>query len=232
MARPEPKSCRAALPRYVLAIAGDLGSCVAESEKSGEETSLLDELDCPVGDDLLVAVRKTYSLTYSRKSSLGQIKKTVLRMRELLSSALHPLAEVTDAMKLKPVGHDKSWDEADDVRVFKFVLASVKELEVKVEVEHEGGIRRCLLLDQIKTQPADPLLIAARDLVSLTFQEVFSPLEHRRLLGEIRRRAAEVLVPFNWCLESIDVEPVAIPTNLGFESLEADLAERADGAAG
>lgn len=215
---------RAYRPKFLIVYAGELDGVRFDPSEEAEHESLLEKLDPQPADGVLESLRSALSLTYERYDSYSALPSRLVTIRHKLTTALLPLGPLLRALKLKPVGDDVSWrQDADDQIMHKFVFAPWKELRLKVADENR---ERKWLTELMESQPGDAPLIAAREVLSLTFTEAFTPLEHLRLLGRIRKCAAAALAPCNWCLEAIQIEPVALPTLLGHEFLEQDLSDQ------
>jgi hypothetical protein len=91
------------------------------------------------------------------------------------------------------------------VRLFQFVFARRDAVDITVKVE--GKRRR--LLDVVQYQDATALLTTLRSVVSATFAEAHDEDQHTAILQRIRAEIQAVLPPFNPCLESIEIEPIA-----------------------
>jgi len=195
--------------RFVFVYAGDLDGVTDDPEEgSKERKSWLDQLEAPIGDELLVALRQAFTITYRQDYAEGAAERMLAEIRKLATDALRPCDAILRALRHKPLGADPP--ERHGAKVFKFVVASVRDLSRKVTVEDTKEKAR--FIDVVESAPADGALIALRKIVSLTFSEVFTKKDRRRLLWEIRHLAAEALVPLNAQLEDIEYEPVAMPT--------------------
>lgn len=194
--------------KFLLVLAGDLGSVVDDAE-DGETagTSWLDKLDIEVGDDLVEALRKIFTITYRSDFTENAEERMLTEIRDLATAALRPFTAALKSLRLKPVGVDPEWKD-ESAKVFKFVIVPAKALRTKIKVDRGKKAR---FVDIFETASADGLFVAARKILALTFAEVFTRRERQRVLWEIRRIAADVLVPLNPIIEEMELEPVAMP---------------------
>ena len=92
-------------PRLVLVYVGDLDSTeIEDADGSGKPTSLLGKVDHFVADDLLIALRTIFTLTYSKDTSLASLEKTVREIRHATVGALRGLGPMLKTLRLKPLG--------------------------------------------------------------------------------------------------------------------------------
>jgi hypothetical protein len=179
---------------------------------SDPEENLMDELQCPVADDVLIALRKAFSLTYPRNPFIDGLQKELAEIRRIAVEALKPIPEVLAALGLKPVPAVE--DDKALKKVFLFQFAFAKRVDLRLTVKYEGKSRQ--LLNLLEVFPADPLVTTLRIIVTDTFAEMHNEAEHENALRGIRERIAAVLPPFNELLESIEVEPIAVPQRAKF----------------
>jgi hypothetical protein len=143
-------------------------------------------------------------------------------IRKLATDALAQYGDILRKLRLKPVPSDK---KGERVKLFMFVIVSIRDIVRRVTVEETG--KKARAIDVIDSAPADTALRNLRKILSITFEEVFNRKEMRRSLWRIRQLAAEALVPLNPMLEAIEVEPVGMPT-LGFDEEMYDEEEQGE----
>lgn len=80
-------------------------------------------------------------------------------------------------------------------------------LDLRIQVTHGG--KRQSLLRLLSPDPADALIRTAREVVTLTFSEMYSEDQHEAVLHQIRNNIWDVLPAFNEYLTAIEVEPIA-----------------------
>jgi hypothetical protein len=166
-----------------------------------EDLDLKDEYMFPLGDPLLIALRESFSLTYPRRLEHIESKVMLEKIRNLASDALKPVGEILAQLKLPPVG--KFETEEGVATIFKLIIAPVEKLAPRIAPE------ACI--------PADPVVIALREVLSLSFSEAYSDQDYGVVFAKVRKLAATTLIPYNEILEDLEVEPVAMPTFLGQE---------------
>jgi len=201
-------------PKYFFVFAEDLANIVEDSDDREKKESVEQEyLGCPIGDEVLIALRKAFTHTYFSEDQLRPRKEAVDEIRRVALDALCPLSAILQRLKL-PAASNPNPDEKG-CGVFKYVIAPAKQVRQRVKDEATG--RHVPLIQLIMAEPADHTVRALRHVLKLTFSEVYTDNDYNNLLAEIRRIAADVLLPLNWMLEEIEVEPVAIPKVLGDE---------------
>ncbi|MBS0196994.1 MAG: hypothetical protein JSR77_09565 [Planctomycetes bacterium] len=180
-----------------------------DDEKVDGAETLMELLQAAIGDPCLTALRRIMSMTYFESLE----RTSELCVRDIRALAIQPLGELgkeLEALKLFRIDADRSYEHDHSAKVFKYMIVPAKELRRRANVE---GVRRRQRLDEIfKHTPADPVIRALREVLSMTFREATTPYQFDRILEEIRYAAAAALVPCNPILEQIEVEPVAMPT--------------------
>lgn len=205
----EPKTRKTQPAKYRLVYAADLANVSEDAEDTGpEERTWLYQLDPPIADRLLVSLRQILTITYRQDDAEDAYSRKLEDIRKLAAKALGPLDSILRALRQKPLHADLPQNELP--QIYKFVIASDRDLQRKVLLEDPRTKARFIGL--IESAPADPLFIALRRIVSLTFFEVFGRKDQKKPLWQIRHTAAEALVPVNALLEQIEIEPAAIPT--------------------
>ncbi len=195
-------------PHYLIVEAGILGSVDKDRSlviNSDPDDNLLDELQCPHFDDVLIALRKSFSLTFPRNPFIDGLKEALQEIRRIGVEALQTIPEVLEELNLKPV--PPASEELTPIKayVFQYSLARLDDLQLKVK--YEGKSQK--LASLIEQRPADGVVRTLRDIISDTFEEMFSEEQHEDALRRIRRRIAAVLPPLNDILISIEIEPIA-----------------------
>ena len=194
--------------KLALVFASDFDSVMEDPEPGDQKRKTwLEILEAPAADDLMISMRTIFSITYRHDLDDDAEQKMLADIRKLATDALAPLGDILRKLRLKPVSTDK---KDDGVKLFKYVVVNIRDISRRVTVEDTGDKAR--VIDVIPSAPADRLITNLRRVLSLTFEEVFSRMDLRRLLWQIRRLAAEALVPLNTQLEEIEVEPVGMPT--------------------
>ncbi len=195
-------------PHFLIVHAEILGSIDKDRVlvlDSDPDENLLDELQCPLFDNVLIALRKSFSLTFPRNPFIDGLKDALEEIRRIGVDALQPIPEVLEELKLKPVPPPSEEPRPIKVYVFQYSLARLDDLPLKVK--YEGKSQKFVNL--IEERPADDVVRTLRDVVSDTFEEMFSEEQHEEVLRRIRRRIGAVLPPLNDLLIAIEIEPIA-----------------------
>jgi hypothetical protein len=167
----------------------------AEKQPLGPDLELKDELQFPLGDPILLALRESFTLTYPRRLDFIEPKEMLSRIREVAAAALKPLGDVLTKLKLSSVG--KFEQDEGAVTVFKLVIAPIEKVTSP--------------LDPAAFVPADPVIIALREVLTLSFSEAYSERDYAQVFAKVRKLAAKTLIPYNDVLEYLEIEPVAMP---------------------
>jgi hypothetical protein len=168
------------------------------------ENSLLDEIDSSVADEVLIALRKAFSLTYPRNSFIDDVQSALAEIRRIGSEAMKRMPEVLTDLGLTPIPPVMDDPSLNKSTLFKFVF--VRNSDIDIAVKFEGKRQR--LLNVIGHEDAAPLLTTLRAAISDTFEEAHDEDQHLAILRKIRHRIHSVLPPFNSCLEDIEIEPI------------------------
>lgn len=195
-------------PLWFILLAENLG-CIDENRvfdpEAEPKTNLLDELQCPAADEVLIALRKAFSLTYPRNPFVEGLQQALAEIRRIGVEALKEIPEVLQELRLPPVPATMADASIHRAFVFKFSLARAADLAIKVQ--YEGKTHSLLkLLDPF---PADQLVRTLREVVSDTFSEMHNEEQYEETLTGIRDRIWDTLPPFNILLEEIEIEPIA-----------------------
>lgn len=195
-------------PLYLIVEAEILALVGKDREldpESDPDDNLLDELQCPQFDEVLIALRKSFSLTFPRNPFIDGLQEALLEIRRIGVEALRTIPEAVEELNLKPVPSPGEVGPNTKAYVFQYILARFDDLQLKVK--YEGRTRK--LANLIEQRPADEVIRALRDTVSYTFEEMHSEEQHEDVLCRIRRRIGEVLPSLNELLVSIEIEPIA-----------------------
>jgi hypothetical protein len=196
-------------PTYAIISAEVLGAIGENSVlefDSDPEKPLIDELQCPVADEILIALRKSFSITYPRNPFVEGLAKALKEIRRIGVEALVDLPEVLAELKLAPIPAHSKHDSSGKVYLFKYSL--VKRSDLRRSIIYEGKKRSLMRLAD--PPPADGLIRALREIVSNTFAEMHDENQHEQVLTGIRQKIWDVLPAYNELLMNIDIEPIAI----------------------
>jgi hypothetical protein len=175
-----------------------------EDEDEYPEDSLMDELQCPVADEVLIALRKSFSLTFPRNPFIDGLKESMTEIRRIGVEALKPMPDVLTELGLRPIPQIIDDPIKRKVYVTLFAVARSSDLQITVKT----GTRSKGLLSIIEHFPADSLIWALREVVSDTFLEMHDEDQHSEVLTGIRHKINSVLFPYNSLLEAIEIEPI------------------------
>jgi hypothetical protein len=190
-----PRKPKATESQYLLVPHEAIFEAFAEKQPLRGDLELKDELQFPLGDPILLALRESFTLTYPRRLDFIEPKEMLSRIREVAAAALKPIGDVLTRLKLAPVG--KFVQEDGAVTVFKVVIAPIEKVTTPLNPAHYF--------------PADPVIVALREVLTLSFSEAYSERDYARVFAKIRKLAAKALIPYNDVLEYLEIEPVAKP---------------------
>jgi hypothetical protein len=176
----------------------------------------MDELQCPAADEVLIALRKAFSLTFPRNPFIEGVQSALLEIRRVGVEALKPMPEVLTDLNLAPLPPITDDPVMKKAHLFKFVFARTADLDIKVKV----GNRKRRLLDVVEHDDATPLLTTLRSVITDTSAEAHDEDQHMAILLCIREKIQDVLPAFNACLESIEIEPIAERRSTSDEAAE------------
>ena len=185
---------RTSSPKYYFIPEEVVFEAYAEKHPLRDERELREEHYFPLGDPVLVALREAFSLTYPPRVKEVDSKKQLEQIKLVSTKALRPLGDLLTSLGLAPAG---VMEEDREGAVYKTVIIPGEKLPKAVQPE--------------QLLPADPAIIALREVLSLTFSEAYDIKDFTRIFAKIRQVAAKVLVVSNAVLEFIEVEPVAMP---------------------
>ncbi len=169
------------------------------------DKSFADELDCPVADSLVMALRRTFSLTYPTKPFVEGMAEAITEIRRIGTEVLVEMPEVLGELALKPIPRPLVDSRTPKGELFLFYLAKTSDL--RITVKHEN--RKRSLLNLIGHMPADVLIRTLRTVVSDSFTEMHDEYEHRAVLRSMRSKVWAVLPAYNEVLREIEAEPIA-----------------------
>jgi hypothetical protein len=134
-------------PLWVIVLAESL-DCIDEDHvldpESEPKKSLLKELNCFVADEILIALRKSFSLTYPRNTFAEGLQQALAEIRRIGVEALKEIPEVLQDLRLSPVPGTMADASASRGIVFKFSL--VRSADLAIQVKYEGRTRSLLKL--------------------------------------------------------------------------------------
>ncbi len=208
-------------PRWVIVLTDNL-ACIDENKvfdpESEPKKNLLDELQSHPADEVLIALRKSFSVTYPRNPFVEGLQQALSEIRRIGVEALKEIPEVLQELGLPPV--PATLADASSRRGIVFLFSLVRSADLSIKVQYQGKTHSLLkLLDPF---PADPLIRTLRAVVSDTFSEMHNEEQCGETLKRIRDRIWDRLPPFNALLEEIEIEPIA-------ERLHRDTAESSSG---
>jgi hypothetical protein len=192
------RKAKAAKAQYLFVPHEAILEAFGEKNTLTPDFELTDEYMFPLGDPILLALRESFTLTYPRRLDHIEPKQMLERIREVASQALKPLGDVLAQLKLPSAG--KFVEEEGVATVFKLVIAPADKVTPRIAPE------ACM--------PADSVMIALREVLSLSFAEVYSDSDYAGVFAKVRNLAATTLIPYNEILEYLEIEPVAMPTIL------------------
>lgn len=198
-------------PKTILLLDANAVCCVNEERvldfeaEDDPQKSLMDELQCPVADDVLIAMRRSYSLTFPRNPLIEGVQAALIDIRKTGVEALKAMPQLLADLGLPSILPIMGDPALSKVSVFKFVFARRDAVNIMVKIDG----KRQRLLDVVKHHDASELIATLRHVVTATFQEAHDEDQHTAILQEIRSRIGKVLLPFNKCLLEIEIEPIA-----------------------
>ncbi len=125
-------------PVYV--IVGDAIGFIGKDRildlESEPDEPFCDEFQCPVADEVLVGLRKAFTLSYPRNPFIDGLKEALLEIRRVCVEALIDMPDVLEELKLPPIPPIMEDRRIGKTLAFKFFLARSSDLSIKVK--HEG----------------------------------------------------------------------------------------------
>ncbi len=102
---------------------------------SAPQKTLMEQLNCPSADEVLIALRKAFSLTYPRNPFIDGVQTAVTEIRRLGVEALKRMPEVLADLDLPPIPPVINDPILDRSQLFLFVLARTDKIDITVKVE-------------------------------------------------------------------------------------------------
>jgi hypothetical protein len=194
-------------PVYV--IVGDAVYCVDKNRvldvESDLDESLGDELQCAAADDVLVGLRKAFTLSFPVNPFINGLRESLTEIRRVCVDALRDIPEVLNELGLPAIPPVSADERHSSVKIATCYLARAAGLRIRVL--YEG--KRQSLFPLLQPDPADTLIRTTREIVTATFSEMHSEEQHEAVLLQIRNSIWDILPAFNKYLVSIDIEPIA-----------------------
>ena len=91
---------------YSILFCGDIGGVSEDGNFTpGEdaEPSLFDKLQCPIADEVLTALRKSFSLSYPKNPFLDGLLPAIAEIRRIGVEAMKPMPELLAELGLPPL---------------------------------------------------------------------------------------------------------------------------------
>lgn len=200
-----------ARPKFVIVSISDIDSVKLDPDERTHEDqeTLFDLIMPPPADSCLDALRRSLSMTYASVDGRPS-EEVLLDIRRRLLKPLGTMGKELEQIGLTRVDADRSFKPDTSPQVVTHIMIEPKELKRRVRVP--GSKRKPALSEIFEQFPADPLLIAMRRVLTMTFGEATTPNQADRIREEIQYVAAEALVQYNPILERMEDEPVAMPS--------------------
>lgn len=201
------------IPHYLIVTFEEL-VCVGADAKLREidrDALITDRAECPLADPVLMALRQAFSATFLGAGDPNATQEALDSIRAVCIMALIPLSKPLRVLGLKPVATGAN-EESKDGPVFKHIFCR-RETVLKLLDDEET---RPSLLEMLGGVPADDLIVCLHTVHSLTNEEAVEPDDQLGVLEAIRQAIAATLAPFNYQLECIDIEPIAVPMDAFF----------------
>jgi len=194
-------------PVYV--IVGDAVFCIDNKHvldlDSDPEESLGDELQCPAADEILIALRRAFTLSFPTNPFIDGLTEALTDIRRVCVDALRDMPEVLEELGLPGIPPVSEDDQHSSAKLATCFFARAKDLRLRVS--YEG--KKHALFTLLQPDPADALIRTAREIVTATFSEMHSEEQHQAVILQIRNSIWDVLPAFNTYLIPIEVEPIA-----------------------
>ena len=190
-------------------IVGDAVYCIDKNRvldlESDLDESLGNELQCPAADDVLIGLRKAFTLSFPVNPFINGLTESLTEIRRVCVDALRDMPEVLDGLGLPAIPPVSDDERHPSVKIATCYF--VRAADLRIRVLYEGKKRS--LFPLLQPDPADTLIRTAREIVTATFSEMHSEEQHEAVLLQIRNTIWDILPPFNKYLVPIDVEPIA-----------------------
>lgn len=202
MTRPRKKPVYLVVEAAIIGAIGKDRILVLDTDPAG---NLMEELECPRFDELLIALRKAFSLTFRTNPFMDGPHEALEEIRRIGVDALRTIPEVLEELHLKSVPPLNSDDRDSKVVLFHYCMA--RSADLQLNVKFNGKTRK--LVDLVDGRPADEVVRVLREVVSNTFEEMHGIGQQEAVLRRIRHRIGSLLPAFNDLLAKIEIEPIA-----------------------
>ena len=155
-------------------------------------------------DDVLVALRKSFSLTYPSNPYIDDIKKCLVEIRQTCVDAIKPHPELLEELKLSPIPF--IFDDPAETKSHLFKFALVRSKDLRVRVKFEG--KRQSFFKLLEATPGDQIVRAIRHVVADTFKEAHDEDQHEAILETIRNHIWDAIGGRNEVFAELNVEPM------------------------
>lgn len=172
---------------------------------SEPDAPLAEEVERDVADAVLIALRKSFTLTFPKNPFIDGLTEALIEIRRVCTEALIEMPETLEELGLPPIPPVHEDARVGRPQVFMFSFARATDLRIKVK--YEGRTRS--LFNLLEPDPGDSLIRATREIVTLTFSEMHSEEQYEEVLLRIRNNIWDVLPAFNEYLVAIEAEPIA-----------------------
>ena len=155
-------------------------------------------------DDVLVALRKSFSLTYPSNPYIDDIKECLVEIRKICVDAIKPHPELLEELKLSPIPFIFDGPAETRSHLFKFALVRSKDLRVRVKFEG----KRQSFFKLLEATPGDQIIRAIRLAITATFKEAHDEEQHEAILEMIRNQIWDAIGGCNEVFAELNVEPM------------------------
>ncbi len=169
------------------------------------DNNLGDKLQCPAADAVLIAMRKAFTLTYSDNPFLEGTTASIKEIRRLCVDALKPMPDVLEKLQLPAIPKFMNDPINKKAQLYSFLFVPTREIDIRIQIDG----KKQKFLDSFWHREATSLIIAARHVLSFTFNEAHDEDQYMEILLKIRTMIHQVLPAFNECLVAIEIEPIA-----------------------
>lgn len=153
-------------------------------------------------DEVLIALRKSFSLTYSRNPFIDGLKECEIKIRETCVDAIKCHPELLEELKLPPIPF--VIDDPAERKSLLFRFALVRSKDLRIRVKYEGKKQSFFKL--LDATGGDQIVRTIRAVVSDSFSEAHDEDQHEEILNVIRPRIWKILPDFNEVLDEINIE--------------------------
>ena len=155
-------------------------------------------------DDVLVALRKSFSLTYPSNPYIDDIKACLVEIRQTCVDAIKPHPQLLEELKLSPIPF--IFDDPAETKSLLFKFALVRSKDLRVRVKFEG--KRQSFFKLLEATPGDQIIRAIRLVVTATFKEAHDEDQHEAILEMIRNQIWDAIGGCNDIFKELNVEPM------------------------